>query len=64
MTKKIYNINGDLLRTISVNATADQQSKFNYDCKNESGVIIPSGIYLVKADGPGLVAVKKMVITK
>ncbi|MFH1246090.1 MAG: FlgD immunoglobulin-like domain containing protein, partial [Candidatus Omnitrophota bacterium] len=65
VTFKIYNLKGDLVKTVSASATGPAQiDSYNYDCKNEDGNSLSSGIYIVKAEGPGLSLVKKMAIIR
>ncbi|MFH1823658.1 MAG: SBBP repeat-containing protein [Candidatus Firestonebacteria bacterium] len=65
VTFKIYNLRSELVKIISVNASGlPQEDSYNYDCKNEDGNILSSGIYIVKAEGPGLNIVKKIAIIR
>ncbi|MFH1073777.1 MAG: SBBP repeat-containing protein [Candidatus Firestonebacteria bacterium] len=65
VTFKIYNLKGDLVKTVSASATGPTQlDSYNYDCKNEDGNSLSSGIYIVKAEGPGLALVKKMAVIR
>jgi hypothetical protein len=62
---KIYDSKGVLLKSISISASGSSQTEsIAYDCKDENGTILPSGVYIVKAEGPGLNLLKKMVIAK
>lgn len=53
MTFRIYNIAGDLVRTIV--KPANNSTRFSWDLKTESGLWVASGIYIwvVEADGLG-----------
>ncbi len=53
MTFKIYNIAGDLVRTIE--KAADNTTRFIWDLKTDAGLWVASGIYVwvVEADGLG-----------
>ncbi len=53
MTFRIYNIAGDLVRTIV--KPANNTTRFSWDLKTESGLWVASGIYIwvVEADGLG-----------
>lgn len=65
VTFKIFSLKGELVRTITAQGNGESQidSKI-YDCKNEEGSVLASGIYVVKAEGPGLNIIKKMAIIK
>ncbi|GEM_PF-3190570 len=65
VTFKIFNSRGNLCRTVSANASGPSQyDSFIFDCRNDSGEILASGIYTVKAEGPGMDLVKKIAILK
>ncbi|OGF46546.1 MAG: hypothetical protein A2231_13190 [Candidatus Firestonebacteria bacterium RIFOXYA2_FULL_40_8] len=62
---KVYNLKNELVRTVSVAASGPAQiDSFNFDCKNEDGNYLSSGIYIIKAEGSGLALVKKLAIIK
>jgi hypothetical protein len=54
MTIKIYNIAGDLLRTMERDASS-VDAEFVWDLKTESGLWVAAGIYVwtIEADGLG-----------
>ncbi len=53
LTFRIYNIAGDLVRTLE--KPADALTRFQWDLKNESGLWVGAGIYIwvIEADGLG-----------
>ncbi|OGF47499.1 MAG: hypothetical protein A2452_03185 [Candidatus Firestonebacteria bacterium RIFOXYC2_FULL_39_67] len=65
VTFKVYTLNGELVRTISTAGSGGTTlNNIYYDCKGEDGATLASGIYIVKAEGPGLSLVKKIAIIK
>src|SRR3989339_211239 len=62
---KVYNLKSEMVKTVSSIATGPTQfDSFDFNCKNEDGNVLSSGIYIVKAEGPGLSIVKKLAIIK
>ena len=65
ITFKVYNSRGNLCRTVSSIATGPLQvDSFVFDCRTDAGEFLASGIYMVKAEGPGVAIVKKIAILK
>lgn len=65
VTFKVYNLKGELVKTVTASASGlSQLDSFSYNCKNEEGNYLASGIYIVKVQGPGLNIIKKMAIMK
>src|SRR3989339_645097 len=62
---KVYNLKSEMVKTVSSIATGPTQfDSFDFNCKKEDGNVLSSGIYIVKAEGPGLSIVKKLAIIK
>ena len=53
MTIKIYNIAGDLLRTMT-RTGGTTNTEFVWDLKTDAGLWVASGIYVWVIDAPGL----------
>ncbi|MEW6469894.1 MAG: T9SS type A sorting domain-containing protein [Bacteroidota bacterium] len=51
-TVKIYTLNGTLIRTIKKDD--DSKTSLDWDLKNQAGVPIASGMYIVHVDAPGI----------
>lgn len=64
LTLKIYDMQGQEIRTL-VNGFVNQGSyELNWDGKNETGVSMPSGIYLYRLESNEFVSTKKMTLLK
>lgn len=62
---KVFNLRGEPVKILTAWAIGPSQfDGVNYDCKNESGQILSSGVYIVQADGPGISIMKKLAIVK
>jgi len=63
---QIFNIKGQLVRKLDCNEVACKNGKYtiSWDCRNENGIRVSSGIYFYKLISDNKTAVKKMLVIK
>lgn len=61
---KIFDGKGKLVRMFTTEANGMQSGSIQWDGRDSSGRIVPSGIYLIHVKGPGIDTTKKTVILK
>jgi len=61
---KIYNLNGQLVRTLHSGAIAAGEHQRVWDGTDFRGVKVASGVYIYQLKAKGFVATKKLVLTK
>ncbi len=60
----IYNLHGQEVRTLASGNYASGKYAITWDGKDESGQIVPSGVYLYKLRVNGFVQTRKMTFMK
>ncbi|GEM_PF-4080387 len=60
---KIYTLQGTLLKEISKDTIGGNDS-YEWNCHNNHGDIISSGVYIVYVEGPGIKEKKKLIILR
>jgi len=64
LTLKLYTVTGRLVSTLfDADVTAGKGS-VDWDGHNSAGNVVASGVYVLRADGPGLRLTKKIVVVK
>ena len=64
LTIKIYTVTGSLVKTLFSGSVSAGKGAIDWDGTNISGSKVVSGIYYVKAKGPGLDAVDKIAVVR
>ena len=64
VTLKIYNIQGQLVRTLVDGVQAPGHYKVNWDGKSDNGTDLASGIYICRLGWGGLKSARKMVLIR
>jgi hypothetical protein len=64
VTLRIYNVAGQLVRTLLKSVKDAGGYSIPWDGKNDRGVPVATGIYLYKMEAPGFTATKKMVVLR
>ncbi len=64
VTLKIYNMNGELVKTLIDNEYKDAGGSEDWYGLNADGDTVASGIYLVHIESPGLRSTKKVAVIK
>lgn len=64
MSLRIYSILGQVVRTLADGFTEKGRHTVTWDGKNESGIVLPSGVYFYELRAEGFVEIKKMVFLK
>ncbi len=61
---RIYDVSGRLARSLLEAPLAAGRHRFVWDGRDGEGQALPSGVYFLRADGPGFDAVRKLVLMK
>jgi len=61
---EIYNIAGQLVWDKEISVTGGVQEQVVWNCRNKSGEVVSSGIYVVRVKGGGIDTVKKAAVVK
>ena len=63
---QIFNIKGQLVRRLDCNEVACKNGKYtiSWDCRNENGIKVNSGIYFYKLISDNKTAIKKMLVIR
>ncbi len=61
---RIYDVSGRLARTLHAAPLPAGEHRFRWDGRDGEGHALPSGVYFLKAEGPGLDAVRKLVLVR
>ena len=63
---QIFNIKGQLVRKLDCNEVACKNGKYtiSWDCRNENGIKVSSGIYFYKLISDNKTAIKKMLVIR
>ncbi|MDX6770600.1 MAG: FlgD immunoglobulin-like domain containing protein [Elusimicrobiota bacterium] len=64
LTVKLYTVTGVLVATLFDGEVAAGKGSLDWDGRNLSGSVAASGIYVVRAEGPGLSKTQKIAIVK
>ncbi len=64
VTLSIYNLRGQLVRTLVSGVVAAGRHQILWDGADERGVHVASGIYLYRLQADGFTAIRKLVLTK
>jgi flagellar hook assembly protein FlgD len=61
---KIYNIKGQLVRSLEVGNLSSDQYLYNWDCKDQRNNAVPAGIYLIRIKTERGEVSKKVTVLK
>jgi len=61
---EIYNLLGELVRTLFVGEMNPGEHSFVWDGKNDRGVVMPSGVYVYKLQAGSFTATRKMILLR
>lgn len=64
LTVKLYTVTGRLVATLFDGDVASGKGAVDWDGRNAAGNVVASGVYVVRADGPGLRLTQKIVVVK
>jgi hypothetical protein len=64
LTVKLYTVTGVLVATLFDGEVTSGKGSLDWDGRNLSGAVAASGIYVVRAEGPGLSKTQKIAIVK
>ncbi len=61
---RIYDVSGRLARVLLATPLAPGPHRFTWDGRDGRGEPLASGVYFLKADGPGFAAIQKLVLVR
>ncbi|MDE2490126.1 MAG: hypothetical protein KGM24_04720 [Elusimicrobia bacterium] len=64
LTMTLYTVTGRRVKTLYDGEVPAGKGSVDWDGKNLSGTVVASGVYVVRADGPGLKTTTKIVVVK
>lgn len=61
---RVFDVRGRLVRSLQSGWLPAGRHDFAWDARDEGGTPVAAGVYLYRADGPGLVASRKLVVAR
>jgi flagellar hook assembly protein FlgD len=61
---RVFDVNGRMVRSLKAGMVSAGSYEIVWDGKNDSGDVVPTGIYIMRLDAGGNVFTKKMAFVK
>jgi flagellar hook assembly protein FlgD len=61
---KVYNILGQLVKTLVDEEAHGGQHKLHWDGRNNQGMLVSTGVFIVRLEAKNNIAVKKLLLIK